>query len=67
MLNFKGRVTKASVKNFQLIDSANYDDVLLQFGRVGDNKFNMDFTYPLTPLQAFGICLSSMDTKLACE
>jgi len=67
MLNFKGRVTKASVKNFQLVETANYEKVLLQFGRVGDHKFTMDFTYPLTPLQAFGICLSSIDTKLACE
>jgi len=67
MLNFKGRVTRASVKNFQLIDAANYEEVVLQFGRVGDHKFTMDFTYPLTPLQAFAICLSSIDIKLACE
>jgi len=67
MLNFKGRVTRASVKNFQLVDAANYEEVVLQFGRVGDHKFTMDFTYPLTPLQAFAICLSSIDIKLACE
>jgi len=67
MLNFKGRVTKASVKNFQLIETSDYENVVLQFGRVGDHRFNMDFTYPLTPLQAFGICLSSIDPKLACE
>ena len=33
-LNFKGRVTQASVKNFQLASAADADTVLLQFGKV---------------------------------
>lgn len=33
-LNFKGRVTQASVKNFQLAAAADPDTVLLQFGKV---------------------------------
>jgi hypothetical protein len=39
--------------------------VLLQMGKVGKNCFNMDFQYPLTMLQAFGICLSRFDTNLS--
>lgn len=38
VLNFQGRVTESSVKNFQLIvieDGAN-EDVVLQFGRTGN-------------------------------
>ena len=27
------------------------DTVVLQFGRVGPNQFNMDYQYPLSPLQ----------------
>jgi hypothetical protein len=27
----------------------------------------MDYSYPLSAFQAFAICLSSFDTKLACE
>jgi hypothetical protein len=27
----------------------------------------MDYGYPLSAFQAFAICLSSFDTKLACE
>jgi hypothetical protein len=27
----------------------------------------MDYRYPLSAFQAFAICLSSFDTKLACE
>lgn len=66
-LNFQGRVTCASVKNFQLVSQTDLDRVLLQFGKVGKDKFTMDFAYPLTALQAFAICLTSFDSKLACE
>lgn len=76
-LNFRGRVTVASVKNFQLVAAttepvqpgaqSDYDKVLLQFGKVGKDMFTMDYRYPLSAFQAFAICLSSFDTKLACE
>lgn len=67
VLNFNGRVTMASVKNFQLVDPEDQENVLLQFGRVGKDVFNMDYRWPLSPLQAFAICLSSFDYKIACE
>lgn len=67
VLNFNGRVTQASVKNFQLVHPDDHDTVILQFGRVGPDKFTMDYQYPLSPFQAFAICLSSFDYKLACE
>lgn len=75
-LNFHGRVTVASVKNFQLvatIDQSQPDGkgdeetVLLQFGKVGDDTFTMDYRRPLSAFQAFAICLASFGTKLACE
>ena len=43
------------------------DYIVMQFGRVSDDNFTMDYTYPLSALQAFGIALSSFDGKLACE
>lgn len=67
VLNFKGRVTQASVKNFQIVHKEDPEYVILQFGRITDNVFTMDFQYPMTAIQAFGICLSSFDSKLACE
>lgn len=67
VLNFNGRVTMASVKNFQLVTPDDHDTVILQFGRVGKDLFTMDYQWPLSPLQAFAICLSSFDYKLACE
>ncbi|CAH9125632.1 unnamed protein product [Cuscuta epithymum] len=98
-LNFRGRVTVASVKNFQLIAAtagapqppvpgggapptvaaasqqqqqsqsqpSDHDKVILQFGKVGKDMFTMDYRYPLSAFQAFAICLSSFDAKLACE
>lgn len=82
-LNFRGRVTVASVKNFQLIvatqqpaagpttsqptSQSDHDKIILQFGKVGKDMFTMDYRYPLSAFQAFAICLSSFDTKLACE
>ncbi|KAL7082427.1 hypothetical protein ACP275_14G097800 [Erythranthe tilingii] len=108
-LNFRGRVTVASVKNFQLIAASSstsngpaagpaaaaavrapqqapavgpagagggagrapqqgdQDKIILQFGKVGKDMFTMDYRYPLSAFQAFAICLSSFDTKLACE
>lgn len=67
VLNFNGRVTMASVKNFQLVDPDDQEPVLLQFGRVGKDMFTMDYQWPLSPLQAFCVCLSSFDYKIACE
>lgn len=68
VLNFNGRVTQPSVKNFQIVDEKDSEEVvIMQFGRVGDNDFTCDFQYPLSPLQAFGIALSSFDYKIACE
>ncbi|KAG9410325.1 hypothetical protein AC1031_018360 [Aphanomyces cochlioides] len=66
-LDFGGRVSMASVKNFQLISAEDPGmGNVLQFGRVADDMFTMDFQWPLSPFQAFAICLSSCDTKLAC-
>lgn len=68
VLNFNGRVTRASVKNFQLCNQSKDPDlVVMQFGRVGKDAFTMDYQYPLCGLQAFGIALSSFDYKIACE
>lgn len=67
VLNFNKRVTQASVKNFQLTSAEDPDTVFLQFGRVDNEIFNIDFRYPMSPFQAFAICLSSFDYKLCCE
>lgn len=67
VLNFHGRVTQASVKNFQIVHDNDMDYIVMQFGRVAEDVFTMDYNYPMCALQAFGVALSSFDSKLACE
>jgi hypothetical protein len=61
-LNFGGRVTKASVKNFQLASPAEPDNVICQFGKVADDKFHLDYKTPLNAFQAFCLALCHFDT-----
>ena len=67
VLNFNGRVTMASVKNFQLCTRDDDCKQIMQFGRVGDDEFNLDVQWPMSLLQAFSIALSSFDSKLGCD
>ena len=66
VLNFGGRVSVASVKNFQLCDRTDQDYIMLQFGRIaGRHSFTMDFQHPLTAVQAFAIAISSLQSKIS--
>lgn len=59
-LNFKGRVTEVSLKNFQLV---HWDhnrnqlgiDLVLLFGKKEASEYAMDFCYPMNALQAFAL------------
>lgn len=54
-----------NLQHFLSLLSADY--IVLQFGRVADDAFTLDYNYPLCAVQAFAIALSSFDGKLACE
>ena len=41
--------------------------IVMQFGRVAEDIFTMDYNYPMSAVQAFAVALSSFDGKLACE
>lgn len=43
------------------------DYIVMQFGRIADDIFTLDFNYPMCAVQAFAIALSSFDGKIACE
>lgn len=65
VLNFGGRVSVASVKNFQLCCPDDQEKVILQFGKVnGRHSFTMDYQHPLTALQAFAISITSLQSKI---
>merc|ERR1712176_1214768 len=61
-LDFQGRVTLPSNKNFQLVTRDRPNEVILQFGKVVSSSgghmeiYTLDLQWPFSPLQAFGIC-----------
>ncbi|GBG28082.1 Tubby protein-like [Hondaea fermentalgiana] len=80
-LDFAGRVTLPSNKNFQLClqgepspgttipepDGSN--EITLQFGKVHEGAvevYTLDLQWPLSPVQAFGICLTASIQKICC-
>ncbi|KAF0719851.1 Aste57867_741 [Aphanomyces stellatus] len=54
-----GRIREASAKNFMLVLDDDDDKAVFQFGKFSKSKFSLDFRYPLAPIQAFAIGLSS--------
>ena len=60
-LNFRGRVKIPSVKNFQIVSVDNVDNILVQFGKIGDDRFHLDFKAPFNAMQAFALALSQFN------
>ena len=56
---YSSRVKISSNRNFRLIFEDNkMKKIILECGKVNDNIFIMDFSTPLSPLEAFGISIS---------
>jgi len=66
VLNFDNqRVTEKSIKNFKLVKDLDLEKhTILQFGRTKKRDiYIMDVQYPLSIMQAFSICMSSIISK----
>ena len=61
-LDFKGRATRASSNNFQLIDCES-NSLVYQCAKWKSNLYNIDFKYPINAFQAFGIAISCLSKK----
>ncbi|KAF1769324.1 hypothetical protein GCK72_001141 [Caenorhabditis remanei] len=60
-LDFGGRVTQESAKNFQIeLDTKQ----VLQFGRIEGGSYTLDFRYPFSASQAFAVALASITQRL---
>ncbi|KAG5509451.1 hypothetical protein JKF63_06761 [Porcisia hertigi] len=62
-LDFHQRATKASEKNFQLVAACDPGKVVMLFGKQSDDRFALDFRYPLCGLQAAAIATSIMTAR----
>ncbi|TBU11682.1 Tub-like protein [Hamiltosporidium tvaerminnensis] len=67
VLNFNGRVTMPSVKNFQLIHPQEPSYITLTFGKILSNVFVLDYQYPWNAIEAFSIAITALDFKIGCE
>lgn len=78
-LDFGGRVTLESAKNFQIefkgkqvrrtfpgvsdrVDASLFQ--VIQFGRIENNCYTLDFEWPFSPLQAFAVALANITQRL---
>jgi len=59
VLDFKGRHIVSSAKNFQLALSQKPEHVLCQYGKLSNSNLALDFKFPISVVQAFGIALST--------
>lgn len=60
VLDFRGRNVISSAKNFQLFFGDQPEHMICQYGKIGNNHFSLDFVYPLSCIQAFGVALTAM-------
>ena len=58
-LNFCGRVLTPSVKNMQLENEDG--EILLQFGKVDEKRFHLDYKAPFSAFSAFAAALCQFD------
>jgi hypothetical protein len=66
-LDFEGRALCASVKNFQLESREEPGRATFLFGKHAKDEYCMDYSYPMSPLQAFALALSALGYKLGNE
>lgn len=60
-LDFGGRVTQESAKNFQVEFRGKQ---VMQFGRIDGNAYTLDFQYPFSAVQAFAVALANVTQRL---
>ena len=63
MLNFRGRVEVPSIKNFILEDGVKGRELVV-FGKVSEDRFNLEMGGAVSPLVGFALALSAFDSRV---
>lgn len=67
VLNFNGRVTMPSTRNFQIIHPRDTSYITMTFGKISRNEYVLDYTYPWSGIEAFSIALSSFSNRFGID
>ena len=66
ILDFKGKVKKPSIKNFILIEKESNEEIVI-FGKISDNLYSLNVSWPLSIYQAFALAITSIAFKVGCQ
>ena len=67
VLKFIDRTIKSSIKNIQLVNKENEEDIYLQFALMEDNTYILDYKEPFNALTSFAIGIIHLSQKILCE
>lgn len=70
VLNFIKRKVIPHEKNIQIIYSdlkENRDDILLQFAKVDNNEYILDYKYPFNNVTALALALTNLSSRIFCQ
>jgi len=63
VLDLDARATMPSVKNTIVHGVRKDKHRIWLFGKTGENEFNVDMAWPLSPVQAFGFAIATLHSK----
>ena len=66
-MDFHGKAQYSSVKNMILVDAENQNKEVFLIGKAGQDVFNFDVMFPLSPRIALAIASTSFDWKWASQ
>lgn len=64
-LDFKGNAKIPAITNFIVTDENEKNDIML-FWKDSEEVYEMEIYWPMSPLQAFALGLSSLGYKIGC-
>lgn len=60
MSDFKSRRVQPSAKNFQLTLQSKPEQIVCQYGKIGQSTFSLEMSYPLSVIQCFALAMTTI-------